>query len=119
MEKKFIILYAISVFVWLACRQQSMRQAASPLQSLRIGMTYTEVLQTVGFPDTIIHVGTSLDEYGSQTKIDEWWYGPHELVVLVNDTVNAIDLDAQASQQRIRHIMDSARRAEERLRNPR
>ncbi|MCS6916549.1 MAG: hypothetical protein RMK52_08050 [Chitinophagales bacterium] len=83
----------------------------SPLSAVKVGMSYVEVLKVVGFPDTIIHVGKSLDEYGSQTKIDEWWYGPDELVVLVNDTVNAVDLQARQSLERIRRIMDSARHA--------
>lgn len=102
----------LSVFV--ACKGNRRYEAASssPLSQLRIGMSYVDVLQAVGFPDTIIHLGISLDEYGAQTKIDEWWYGPDELIVLVNDTVNRIDVQARASREKIRRIIDSARAAE-------
>jgi len=73
----------------------------------------TEVIEyKEGAPDTIIHRGIVEDTFYNQTKTDEWQYGENQIVVIVNDTVNAIDLHAIETQQRIQHIMDSARAVE-------
>lgn len=71
-----------------------------------------DVANTIGTPDTIIRVGVMLDEFGSQIKTDEWWYGKNIVIVMVNDTVNAIDPDAIATDKRIQHIIDSAKAAD-------
>jgi len=75
-------------------------------------MKFTDVLSIVGAPDTIVHLGVVMDTFSNQTKTDEWYYGPDQLIVIVNDTVNAVDLHARETQARIQHIMDSARAAE-------
>ena len=82
------------------------------LSKIRTGMSFVEVLQVAGAPDTIYHVGVYLDSMFNQTKTDEWHYGNNQIVVIVNDTVNAIDLNAEATQRRIQHIIDSARAAD-------
>jgi len=75
-------------------------------------MTFVDVIKFAGAPDTIIHRGIVEDTFHNQTKTDEWQYSENQIVVIVNDTVNAIDLHAIETQQRIQHIMDSARAAE-------
>ena len=75
-------------------------------------MTFVDVMKLAGAPDTIIHLGIVEDTFRNQTKTDEWQYGENQIVVIVNDTVNAIDLHAMETQRRIQHIMDSARAAE-------
>lgn len=74
-------------------------------------MTYIEVLEVAGIPGKKIDVGIVTDEFGLQTKTEEWYYGDNQLIVIVNDTVNAIDLDVKSTYQRIQHIIDSARAA--------
>ena len=71
-------------------------------------MTFVDVMKLAGAPDTIIHRGIVEDTFHNQTKTDEWLYGENQLVVIVNDTVNTIDLNAVETRQRIQHIMDSA-----------
>ena len=77
-------------------------------------MSYTEVLNIVGAPDTVVHLGVVMDEYSNQTKTDQWYYSADELITIVNDTVNAIDLNARETQKRIQYIIDSAKAAQER-----
>ncbi len=74
-------------------------------------MNYIEVLETAGIPDKKIFVGTVTDETGLQTKTEEWYYGENQLIVIVNDTVNAIDTDISSTYRKIQHIIDSARAA--------
>lgn len=75
-------------------------------------MPFDVVLKLAGAPDTIIRRGIVYDEFYSQTKTDEWYYGNNQIVLIVNDTVNAIDLNAEATRQNIQRIIDSARAAE-------
>jgi hypothetical protein len=81
------------------------------LSKVKTGMSYIEVLEVAGFPDEKINVGTVTDEFGQQTKTEEWHYGNNQLVVIINDTVNAVDLDVRQTYQKIQHIIDSARAA--------
>ena len=85
---------------------------SSLLSHARIGMNFLDVMKEVGIPDTIIHIGVVQDQYGSQTKTDEWWYGNNAVIVMVNDTVNAIDSNALATQEKILRIIDSAKAVE-------
>ena len=74
-------------------------------------MSFTDVLDSVGFPDKKINVGTVTDEFGHQTKTEEWHYGDNQMVVIINDTVNAVDLDIRSTYNKIQHIIDSAKAA--------
>ena len=96
-----------------ACNTFSKKEnSGSVLSKVKIGMTYPEVLDAAGAPDTIIHLGVVMDTFSNQTKTDQWYYSPDELIIMVNDTVNAIDLHARETQLRIQHMIDSARAAE-------
>ena len=75
-------------------------------------MPFDVLLKIAGAPDTIIRRGIVYDQFSNQTKTDEWYYGNNQIVLIVNDTVNAIDLNAEATRQKIQHIIDSARAAE-------
>ena len=79
------------------------------LSKIKIGMSFTDVLDLAGFPDEKINVGTVIDEFGHQTKTEEWHYGNNQLIVIVNDTVNDIDMDVKTTYEKIRHIIDSAK----------
>lgn len=83
----------------------------SSLSKVKIGMNYIEVIETAGIPDKKVFVGTVTDETGLQTKTEEWYYGENQLIVMVNDTVNAIDTDIRSTYRKIQHIIDSARAA--------
>ena len=78
---------------------------------IRTGMSYLEVAETAGIPDRKVNVGSVTDEYGLETKTEEWYYGDNCLVVIVNDTVQAIDSDLRGTYKRIHYIIDSARAA--------
>ena len=78
---------------------------------IRTGMSYLEVAEAAGIPDRKVNVGTVTDEYGLETKTEEWYYGDNCLVVIVNDTVQAIDTDLQGTYNKIQRIIDSARAA--------
>ncbi|MEO6169049.1 MAG: hypothetical protein ABIO46_10265 [Chitinophagales bacterium] len=81
------------------------------LSKVKIGMTFIEVLEVAGIPDEKINVGVTTDPFGLQTKTEEWHYGENQLIIIVNDTVNGIDLDVQRTYQKIQHIIDSAKAA--------
>jgi len=108
------IFFCLVVFSsLLACHSSPKNENATSLfEKVKVGMKFTDVLSIVGAPDTIVHLGVVMDTFSNQTKTDEWYYGPDQLIVIVNDTVNAVDLHARETQARIQHIMDSARAAE-------
>jgi len=111
---KVILCGCIFIFV-SACHSFSKKENKnSVLSKVKVGMTYPEVLDVAGAPDTIVHLGVVMDSFSNQTKTDEWYYGSDQLVILVNDTVNTIDLHVQETQHRIQYIIDSARAAEAR-----
>jgi hypothetical protein len=97
-----------------ACHSSSQKDTSlyKDLSKVKVGMSYVDVMQLAGAPDTIIHLGAYEDTFRNQTKTDEWHYGNNQIVVIVNDTVNAIDLNANETQQRIQYIIDSARAVE-------
>ena len=102
------------VLLLVACHSSSTKNSSGlrDLSKIKIGMPFDVVLKLVGAPDTIVRRGIVYDEFSSQTKTDEWYYGNNQIVLIVNDTVNAIDLNAEATRQKIQHIIDSARAAE-------
>jgi hypothetical protein len=108
------IFCGIIIFSFLySCYNSSTEKSNQELlKKIKTGMNYVEVATLIGTPDTIIHVGVMLDEFGSQIKTDEWWYGKNIVLVMVNDTVNAIDPDAIGTEKRIQHIIDSAKAAD-------
>jgi hypothetical protein len=97
-----------------ACRSPSSDdQSGLSISKARIGMSYIEVLDSVGVPDTVLHQGVVMDEFGNQTKTDEWYYSADAVIIMVNDTVNSIDISAGETRRRIQYIIDSARAAEQ------
>lgn len=74
-------------------------------------MNYIDVVEIAGLPDEKINLGVATDEFGLQTKTEEWHYGENELIIIVNDTVNAVDTNVKSTYQKIQHIIDSARAA--------
>lgn len=111
---RYLLFFAF-VMLMAACYSSSSRKYHDArLTTIRIGMSYIEVLDSIGAPDTVLHRGTVLDEFGNQTKTDEWYYSADQMILMINDTVNAIDLHVSETQQRIRYMIDSARAAEER-----
>jgi hypothetical protein len=109
------ILFLLPGLLLLAACQSppSDQQSGLRISKARTGMSYIEVLDSVGVPDTVLHQGVVMDEFGNQTKTDEWYYGTNQMIVMVNDTVNAIDLNVRETHKRIRYIIDSARAAEQ------
>ena len=102
------------VLLLVACHSSSTKNSSGlrDLSKIKIGMPFDVVLKLVGAPDTIIRRGIVYDEFSSQTKTDEWYYGKNQVILIVNDTVNSVDLNAEATRQKIQHIIDSARAAE-------
>ena len=74
-------------------------------------MTFTEVLEVAGFPTEKVNVGSVTDEFGHETKTEEWHYGDNQMVVLENGVVSGVDLDIRSTYQKIQHIIDSAKAA--------
>lgn len=74
-------------------------------------MSNIDVIEIAGFPDQKINVGVVTDEFGHETKTEEWHYGDNQLVVIVNDEVTAVDLDVTGTYREIQHKIDSARAA--------
>jgi hypothetical protein len=108
----FLCIVLLVVFTQCHSSKRQNESMEKDLSKIKIGMTFVDVIRIAGAPDTIIHRGIVEDTFHNQTKTDEWQYGSNELVVIVNDTVNAIDLNADETQRRINHIMDSAKAAE-------
>ncbi|MBK6482784.1 MAG: hypothetical protein IPG01_06540 [Chitinophagaceae bacterium] len=107
-----IIFFSVAMTLFcFSCNNTGNKSGSAPssLSKVKIGMNYIEVLETAGIPDKKIFVGTVTDETGLQTKTEEWYYGENQLIVIVNDTVNAIDTDISSTYRKIQHIIDSAR----------
>jgi len=114
-NKRFIqSVLLCGVVIVFSCHSSSQKDSSSQrdFSKIKIGMTFVDVMKLAGAPDTIIHLGIVVDTFNNQTKTDEWHYGENQIVVIVNDTVNAVDLHANETRQHIQHIMDSARAAE-------
>ena len=109
---EFLLLSGLVAF--FSCHSSSQKNSSSSgdLSKVKVGMTFVDVMKLAGAPDTIIHLGIVQDTFQNQTKTDEWIYGANQIVVIVNDTVNAIDLHAMETRQRIQYIIDSARSVE-------
>lgn len=101
----------IACLLFTCHNNSSDSEVPGKLSSIKPGMSYIEVLETAGFPDNVVNVGVTTDEFGLQTKTEEWHYGDNQLIVLVNDTVSSVDLDLENTYRRIRHIIDSAKAA--------
>lgn len=110
---KSIFLSVVMAQFCFSCSNSGNKSGSAPssLSKVKIGMNYIEVLETAGIPDKKVFVGTVTDETGLQTKTEEWYYGENQLIVIVNDTVNAIDTDISSTYRKIQHIIDSARAA--------
>lgn len=110
---KSIFLSVVMALFCFSCSNSGNKSGSAPssLSKVKIGMNYIEVLETAGIPDKKVFVGTITDETGLQTKTEEWYYGENQLIVIVNDTVNAIDTDISSTYRKIQHIIDSARAA--------
>ena len=114
---KIVLLFFYTALIFFpllfsSCHQQAKTNSPQhDLSKIKKGMSFTEVLELAGFPDQKINVGSVTDEFGYQTKTEEWHYGDNQMVVIVNDTVNSIDLDIRSTQEKIRHIIDSAKAA--------
>lgn len=105
------LVIGMTCLLYTCHNNSSDSEVPGKLAAIKPGMSYIEVLETAGFPDNIVNVGVTTDEFGLQTKTEEWHYGENQLIVLVNDTVNSIDLDLEKTYRRIRHIIDSAKAA--------
>lgn len=110
---KSIFLSLVMALFCFSCSNSGNKSGSVPssFSKVKIGMNYIEVLETAGIPDKKVFVGTVTDETGLQTKTEEWYYGENQLIVIVNDTVNAIDTDISSTYRKIQHIIDSARAA--------
>ncbi len=96
----------------LACNNSKTKYPQQPdISNVKVGMSFTEVLEVAGFPTEKLNIGTVTDEFNHQTKTEEWHYGNNQLIVIVNDTVTSIDADVESTNQKIQHIIDSARAA--------
>lgn len=105
------ILVIIAAILFNSCSSHSSQQAKKPdpLSGIHRGMSYIDVLKQLGFPTKMNDLGTITDSLGFQTHTIEYIYGSNILITMVNDTVAAIDSNAQQTMQRIQHIMDSAK----------
>ncbi|MBK9732111.1 MAG: hypothetical protein IPO83_12645 [Chitinophagaceae bacterium] len=111
-EITFTFCFFFFIFSISSCKNSSTDNSTqSKLANIKPGMSYLDVVEIAGIPDQKINVGVTTDEYGLQTKTEEWHYGDNQLIVIVNDTVSSIDLDLKSTYQRIQHIIDSARAA--------
>ncbi|MEP7127275.1 MAG: hypothetical protein ABI729_00350 [Chitinophagales bacterium] len=111
-EIAFTFCFFFSIFFISSCNNSSKDTSTqNKLTSIKPGMSYIDVVEIAGIPDQKINVGVTTDEFGLQTKTEEWHYGDNQLIVIVNDTVSSIDLDLKSTYHRIQHIIDSARAA--------
>ncbi len=110
---RFGLIVCLIVFQ-CSCHSASKKnhESAADLSGIKIGMSFVDVMNIAGAPDTIIHWGFVEDTFHNQTRTNEWHYGNNQIVVMVNDTVSSIDLNAEATRLQIQHIIDSARAAE-------
>lgn len=104
----------IILFIYFGCADRTGTPSKFNLEKVKKGMTIDQVRSVAGEPTAIEMLGTVTDEQGEETKMIIWYYGDNETVTYFNDTVNSIDTDLRASNERIQHIMDSAKRADER-----
>ena len=80
------------------------------MAKVKKGMKPEEIKSLIGEP-------TSTEDLGSVISVDtvhlvKWSFGDNMELMFVNDTLSSIDTNVMLSQQRLQHIIDSARQAE-------
>jgi hypothetical protein len=74
-DLKFKVVLTGCIFsLVFACHSSKKGNQHSVLSRVKVGMSFTDVLDSVGAPDTIIHLGVVMDEFSNQTKTDHWFY---------------------------------------------
>lgn len=81
----------------------------SALENVKTNMNYKEVEVLTGKPASIQDLGTSTSETGDTSHLIQWFFGTNQSVMFTNGKVSGVDLDMNASMEKIQHIMDSAK----------
>lgn len=82
------------------------------LSEVKTDMNMKAVEDLAGKPATVQDLGVATSETGDTTHLVQWNYGNNQNVMFTNGKVSGVDLDMKASQEKVQHIMDSARAAE-------
>ncbi len=72
-------------------------------------MTFEETEAITGISYKVEDLGKAETENGDTTHLIEWLYGNNQSIMFTNGKVSGVELDIKATQERIQHIMDSAK----------
>ena len=79
------------------------------LEEVKTNMSFKEVEDLTGKPASVDNLGTATSETGDTSHLVQWYFGTNQSVIFTNGKVSGVELDIKASQERIQHIMDSAK----------
>ena len=82
------------------------------LEEVKTNMSFKEVEDLTGKPATVDDLGTATSETGDTSHLVQWYFGTNQSVLFTNGKVSGVELDIKASQERLHHIMDSAKAVE-------
>ena len=83
-----------------------------PTQPVDPTVGVIRVEDLTGKPASVDDLGTATSETGDTSHLVQWYFGTNQSVLFTNGKVSGVELDIKASQERIHHIMDSAKAVE-------
>lgn len=114
MKTIFAFLFSIAFF---SCGNSAEeKKSANPdynfaLEKIEKGMDMDEVDKIAGRPTRMDDLGITQTDTKA-THIVQWNYGNNQSVMFENEIVVGVDLDIEASQKQMQHIIDSAKAAD-------
>ncbi len=108
-------LVFLSAFVFLfACNSKTHTDPNynAALEGVKTDMGFKEVEDLTGKPASVEDLGTSTSETGDTSHLVQWYFGTNQSVMFTNGKVSGVELDIKVSQERIQHIIDSAKAAD-------
>lgn len=110
MKKIFILLFAVLFF---SCNSHEKTEGDpnynGSLEKIQNGMTFEEVESVTGLSYNVEDLGKSETEAGDTSHLIQWLFGTNQSIMFTNGKVSGVELNIRATQERIQHIIDSAK----------
>ncbi len=108
MGRQFIFLF-LFIFIFSCNQGKKKTDFMEELTEVKNGMSMEEVIAIADKPGSTQDLGLATSETGDTSHFFQWFYGVNQSILFTNGKVSGVDLDIKATQERIQHIMDSAK----------
>jgi hypothetical protein len=108
---RYLLVFFVAATLSFACNRSGKKASQFRLDEVKKDMTEKQVWDIAGQPTVREDLGMAVDENNDTTHYVKWHYGGNESVTFLNGKVNDVDTDVKATNERLQHIMDSAKAA--------